>query len=245
MAGNRISFSEVWKQMIEILNKEELAEAALIVRLIWFRRNNLLHENSYSPPGLIIQAAKKEMKDFKEATGKPQINLVHNSDQTLSLWKKPPENFYKLNWGTATDKGAAKVGIGAIIRDSNGQVIGSLQATRQLTSDQFTAESYALLIATTFSKEIGTTAVIVEGETQKVLNLLGSGATDWSQGGLLVEEAKAILNSCLSWSANLVNKEANKAASSLARNALVLYEDLCELEEISNCILSTVLSEMM
>ncbi|XP_042983177.1 uncharacterized protein LOC122312594 [Carya illinoinensis] len=245
MAGNKTSFNEIWRQMIKYLKEEELAEALITARLIRFRRNNLIHKKSYTPPGSIIQAAKMEMKNFKEAMDKPQTNQIYIASQTISSWKKPPNDSYKLNWDAAIDKATAKVGIGAIIRDSHGQVIGTLQATRPLKIDLFIAESYALLIASTFCKENGISAVIMEGETQKVINILRNEVTDWSQGRLLIEEAKSILNSCPTWSANHVKKEANKAACTLARNALLLYEDLYELEEIPSCILSTVHSEIM
>ncbi|XP_042956302.1 uncharacterized protein LOC122292147 [Carya illinoinensis] len=245
MAGNRTSFSEIWSQMVKNLKKEDLAEAAITARLIWFIRNTLIHGNSFTPPGLIIQAAKMEMKNFKEATDKPQFNPRCTSGQTFELWKKPPEGSYKLNWSARIDKATARVGIRAIIRDPSGQVIGTLQATRSLRTDQFTAESYALLIASSFYKESGISTVIVEGESQKEINILRYEVTDWSQGDLIIEEAKDVLSSCLSWSANLAKKEANNAACILAKNALLMCEDVYELEEISNCTLSTVLSEMM
>ncbi|XP_042974751.1 uncharacterized protein LOC122306389 [Carya illinoinensis] len=127
MAGKRSSFREIWSQMVKNLKKEDLAEAAIIARLIWFRRNTLIHENSFTPLGLIIQAAKMEMKNFKEAMKKPQSSPRCTSGQTFNLWKKPPEGSYKLNWSAGIDKATARVGFGAIIRDPNGQVIGTLR----------------------------------------------------------------------------------------------------------------------
>lgn len=48
-----------------------------------------------------------------------------------------------------------KIGFGMIIRDHQGQVIGTLRALRNLRGNPFDAELHDLLLATIFCKELG------------------------------------------------------------------------------------------
>lgn len=76
----------------------------------------------------------------------------------------------------------------------------------------------------------------MEGDALQVVDNLRKASTDWSQGGLLIDDPKRVVNPCTSCSISNVKSESNKVAYSLARNALLLHGDLHELEETPNCI---------
>jgi hypothetical protein len=54
--------------------------------------------------------------------------LVATRDRAVSClsaavrWKPPPSGFYKINWDAGVDKQKGKLGIGFIVRDSQGKV---------------------------------------------------------------------------------------------------------------------------
>lgn len=92
---------------------------------------------------------------------------------------------------------------------------------------------------------MGIQKLIMEGDALQVVNNLSKNKTNWSQGGLLIEDAKILLNSFVSWPAHHTKREANKKAHNLDRDALKLHEDLYDMEEVPSYIRSTILSEMM
>lgn len=101
------------------------------------------------------------------------------------------------------------------------------------------------MLAAIFCQNMGIKEVVMGGDTLQMVNNLSKTTNDWSQGGLMIEDAKNILNCFASWFANHIKRYANKVAHCLARNALKLHENLYDLEEISTCIQSTIFREMM
>lgn len=52
-----------------------------------------------------------------------------------------------MNWDASVNETMGLIGIGAIIRNCNGLVHGTLRARRNLRISPFTAEAYAMLLA--------------------------------------------------------------------------------------------------
>lgn len=99
------------------------------------------------------------------------VSKLNNRDATnldpihVSIkWKKPPPKFFKVNCNFTCDQRKQKLCLGALIRNSEGMVVGLLQATRGFNDNPFTVEALALLLATQFCKETGITQIIVEGD---------------------------------------------------------------------------------
>lgn len=85
--------------------------------------------------------------------------------------------------------------------------------------------------------------LIVEGGAIRVINLLKEETEDWSQGGIIVAEAKSLLNSYSSWSTNHVRRTANQAAHLLAREAAVFNVNCIELEHVPHGIRHVIAEE--
>lgn len=65
----------------------------------------------------------------------------------------------------------------------------------------------------------------------------------WSQGRVLLQDAKTLCNSFAQWSINHVNRTTNNATHNLAKNVIYLEEDLSELKVISKCISHTIIMD--
>lgn len=53
------------------------------------------------------------------------VPSVHSPSQ----WQKPIPGFMKLNWDVACNNSIQRLGLGAIVHDVNGMVIGSLHCS--------------------------------------------------------------------------------------------------------------------
>lgn len=87
-------------------------------------------------------------------------------------------SFLKLNWDASCDAKSGKIEIGTIICNSERKVIGSMQASRNLITNHFIAEAYAMLVAVQFCQDSGLNHLILEGDALQVVNLLAQENTD-------------------------------------------------------------------
>lgn len=115
-----------------------------------------------------------------------------------------------------------------------------LKLLDNLNDNSFTAEAYGLLAAAIFCKELNLTNIILEGDALQVVNMVNNAVTNWSLGGLLIEDARKVLNSFTTWLVIHTSRGTNMAAHFLAKDALNLNEDMYILEDFHQCIQSTV-----
>ncbi|XP_042988591.1 uncharacterized protein LOC122316117 [Carya illinoinensis] len=212
------------------LQEEELMEVAVICHSLWTGRNGFIHGKGFMHPNQVLSKAFDEIEAYKSSQNHQGSCPTSHGEGLASVWIQPPAGYYKLNWDIAINTTWGLVGIGAILRDHMGRSIGTLQARRELNLNLFSGEAYALMM--------------VEGDAVQVIRLLSGSSLDCSYAGLIVEDAKRELNTFANWSAIHTRREGNKAAHTLARNALTLSDDLLELELTPVCIQQIVRSEL-
>lgn len=127
-----------------------------------------------------------------------------------------------------------------MIRNHEAQVIGTLRAARTLNCNPFVAESIALLMVFQLYRDIGLHSIQLEGDALQVVRLLKHNLSDWSESGLLIQDAYQLLNSFAHWSVHHVNWDYSFAAHCLAKDALRCIADVIELEEIPLCIVNVL-----
>lgn len=66
----------------------------------------------------------------------------------------------------------------------------------------------------------------MEGDAIQVVKLLEEDNLDWIQWGILIQDAKELLNSFANWFASHVRREANQVTHLLARDATNLDVDI-------------------
>ncbi|XP_042944732.1 uncharacterized protein LOC122278619 [Carya illinoinensis] len=206
--------------MTERLHKHELDEAGMIARQIWTKRNEFIHDKGFRHPNSVIYKAISDLRLFKRA-----VTITESAK-----WRKPIEGKYKLNWDASINDSRGLIGIGTIIRDSYGRVLGTLRARRNMKLSPFAAEAYALMIAVLFSKEASFSEVHLEGDSLQVVEKLKKPAEDWSLGGLMIEDIKIVLRSFVLWTVCHTGRDANMVAHMLAKDAILSEVDHYDLK---------------
>ncbi|XP_042944551.1 uncharacterized protein LOC122278428 [Carya illinoinensis] len=221
-----------------------MEEVGSIMRLIWTRRNEVVHGKEFRHPNSIIHKAQDDLTCYKMVKHNPLNGRVAKPTRRLQSWTTPPEGLYKLNWDVAINQPLNQIGIGAIIRDYNGQVFGTIRARRNLNLFPFTVEAYAMMMAVIFCKEASFHSVLFEGDSLKVVERMQKTVKDWSQGGLIIEDTKLVLQDFVNWKFCHTKRDSNMATHLLAKNALLTDCDLYELEVIPFCIRHAVLLDI-
>lgn len=63
---------------------------------------------------------------------------------------------------------------------------------------------------------------------------------DWSEGGLLVQDAHALCNLSARWSVCYMKRSGNVAVHELAKDATKLESDLIDLLSIPHCVIAAM-----
>ncbi|XP_042962379.1 uncharacterized protein LOC122296642 [Carya illinoinensis] len=170
-------FLDIWSLLVKNLDATELEDTAVVLKRIWSRRNELYHGKGFTHPTRLYQQAIEEVSIFRESllTDKGTRKQVGSAELR---WVKPVQNSYKLNWDAAIRAKEGRVGIGVIVRDYQGQVVGTVRAQRPLRGTPFDGEAYGLLVAAEFCRDLGLQQVCLEGDAKRVVDGLLSKAVD-------------------------------------------------------------------
>src|SRR4051812_10993501 len=92
-------------------------------------------------------------------------------DHRLIVWRKPDPPFVNLNIDGASKSNHGEAGIGGLFRDSNGQFILGFASYLGNASSMLT-ESKALLLGLYFAKELGTSNLWIESDSEILVKYL-------------------------------------------------------------------------
>ena len=115
-------------------------------------------------------------------------------------WSPPPKDHYKVNFNATFFAEIRSVGVGVVVRDCDGQIIGALR--QNIGSVQFVemAEALAARRAVRFATELCVFQVIIEGDCSRVIAALKGFGCCCTLFGHIIDECKRIggtLRSCL------------------------------------------------
>lgn len=230
--------------LMEKLNKLELSEAAFIFKYIWFRRNAYVYHKGFNHPNLILHQAKDDFSAYITVNSR----LLYSSNSTQAVqattrWLKPPIDMVKVNWDAAFTHTEQIAGVGVIIQNHEGLVLGTVHSRRQLNSDAYVIECYAFFFAVQFYIDAGFSNLIFKSDAQKVVKEVLADELNWSTGAFLIQNAKFLLCSLGHQSIQHAHKEANVVAHVLAWEAIVSNVESFDLENVSDCIKDIVTTE--
>lgn len=94
---NCFSFQGIWDYLVTHLNQKELMEVAMIVRLLWFRRNEFVHGKGFMDPNLLIEKAKRKLELYGNIQTYIDPGRGRGSQHSNVSWVKPPPGMYKFN----------------------------------------------------------------------------------------------------------------------------------------------------
>ncbi|XP_075641907.1 uncharacterized protein LOC142613431 [Castanea sativa] len=154
-----------------------------------------------------------------------------NTPQQTMGWQPPQSAQYKLNFDAAIYTDMGRSGVGAIIRNENGEVMAALSAMGPFVQDSEEAEIVACRIALEFAIDAGFSDLVVEGDNVNVMRAIAWKCMDNSRLGMVIEDIHCLISG-LRWSSvSCVKRSANTAAHYLARFARNVSDELVWIED--------------
>jgi hypothetical protein len=174
---------------------------------------------AFSSPKALLRAAQDQHKIFTMVAKPHGRQVVGPSKMLATPWQKPPEGLIKVNWDEAVDGGRKVIGMGAIVRDSDGTVLAMMCDTMLFVQDPVLAEALAARRAIELCLLLGIRKIILEGDALQVVHALQVSNRGPSVIGPIVEDARYLCRRFLDFEVRYVHIGANGEAHRLAKLA--------------------------
>ncbi|KAK9992134.1 hypothetical protein SO802_027119 [Lithocarpus litseifolius] len=122
-------------------------------RRVWSRTTNGVFT--------IFEASRHYLVEFQSHCNSPQTHQPHAPNS----WRPPPPGWYKTNVDGAVFKERGQCGIGVLIRNDKGQIMGALSETLPYPLGALETEAKAAKIGIIFSWELGLREIILKGDS--------------------------------------------------------------------------------
>ena len=140
-------------------------------------------------------------------------------------------------------KEEGRIGLGAVIRDHNGNLLAARSVTKIGIIEPIAAEAMAAILAFQLSSELGVSNVWLEGDANMIVKAVESTEVNWSHTGHLIDDIRTILRRFPRWRISHVGREFNQAAYGLARLAKMQSIDRLWRTDYPECIRGILIAE--
>ncbi|KAK2659019.1 hypothetical protein Ddye_005552 [Dipteronia dyeriana] len=154
-----------------LLSCEDLELLCIILWRVWYRRNSLVFKSATLLDKDIVPWAIAFLDEFRLANERVRGGL--EGDRTNAIvWQPPCFGFYKVNVDAALPTSHGVVGIGIIVRDSQGQVLGASAQKIMARYPPHVAEAVGILKGIQFVRNVGLWPCVLESDALSVVNLV-------------------------------------------------------------------------
>ncbi|CAN1779651.1 Putative ribonuclease H protein At1g65750 [Linum perenne] len=215
------SFDDRLQSFLRYPVEEIRTKVATVLWGLWKERNRRVWSNEACTARTATHLALDDVANWiaAQSSNTAPARPVHPA---CGKWHAPPAGSLKRNTDVGFLATENKMGIGIVLRDSDGQVLGYKQ---QYGIGQWTpreGEAAALLIAMRWVAEEGHTDVIFESDAEVIRNALTDPEEDLSEFGCLIAQCRDFLQSFPHFRVQVVRRNRNQIAHLLARQSFSL-----------------------
>ncbi|PON76779.1 Ribonuclease H-like domain containing protein [Trema orientale] len=151
------------------LSKQDFELWSVISWLIWRDRNLIFHGGAARLPRSLLEDADCWLREFQHLVGSNKISASQTMANCDKKWTAPTMGQLKLNVDVVVTSSSGFIGIGAVVRDCHGIVLGtsSLKFAGHLSS--FLAEYVAVREGIKFAIDYGLSPGVIETDAQNVV----------------------------------------------------------------------------
>lgn len=197
---------------------------------LWNNRNAVKHEGKCKPAKCIARDMALYVDEFRQAVRSP-LSTLARPPSVRNSWRPPKAGWYKINVDGAVFKEIGCCGIGVVIRNEIGLIMGAMSKKLPFPLGALEVEARAAEEGVALARDLGLGEIIIEGDTTIITNALSSQSTPPSSIQKVVEGTKSVLQECTAWEVNHVNRCNNFAAHLLAQYARVVSDSVVWVED--------------
>ncbi|KAI9153574.1 hypothetical protein LWI28_013317 [Acer negundo] len=148
-----------------------------------------------------------------------------------------------MNCATAFDRQMENTGIGVLVKDSEGEVLGCCSQTLETILSMNVAHHLTIQKGIQFGVDYGFLLNVFEMDDAKVIDWINNGSHSDSEFGAILMEITSLTEATHGQLFRNTSKSANKATQVLSNYALGLTHDEFWLEDFPICIDRVIASE--
>lgn len=185
---------------------------SMVIWALWNRRNYI----RLAKEAISLGQAQDRIKEF--SVQQPSTPLAKSN--AAASWQPPARSWYKVNFDGALFEKDQCAGISVVIRNDQGLVMASLSQRIPLPFTVIEVEALAARRAVEFAADIGLDRVIVEGDSQVLIDSIKSNRHSLAQFGHIVRDVQYMASQFFNeFSFSHACRLGNTVAHSLARRA--------------------------
>ena len=155
----------------------------------------------------------------------PKIN------QSLQRWSPPPPNWYKVNVDRAVFKEQGSIGVGVVIRNAQGEVVGAMSKKISRPLGVIEVEARAMEVGILFAWDLGLKNIVAEGDSLAVVQALKGRIIPAISIQKVTEGISWWLKKFDNWKILHARRSSNTAAHLMAKEAKSILESVIWVEE--------------
>uniref|UniRef100_A0A803NY29 RNase H type-1 domain-containing protein n=1 Tax=Cannabis sativa TaxID=3483 RepID=A0A803NY29_CANSA len=250
---------DIFSSLAAVHTNTELERILCIMWSIWTERNKEIHGTKPKSTSIICSFADHYVNQYINSTLQPQgfdsNGLPHpqptgaksiSTTQTEPIkWTHPPAGCLKLNVDAAFDEDGSVIGVGAVVRDYFGDVVGAFSKSLPGCYSPKEMEAMGLIHSLQWILSNQMHIDYIETDSLIVANAINKHPSV-GQVSLfydLIDDISLLLSSFPRVSISHVKRDANKAAHGLARFALRLDNTCSWLGEIPSPIHTVIVMD--
>jgi hypothetical protein len=210
-------FTDVIGSFISDLQTPVIEIAFTTAWALWKARNETVWEAKVPGVDAICQEAVALASDFLEA--KSKVMVTTGGLGGPFRWQRPPADVWKLNMACHSSSISSRIGLGILIRDSEGAVMAVLEDSLMRNNELLQVHAKAVLVALKFAYDVGLRFLLVEVENQELCSLIQAGSPCFDPIGVIVDDICSWIPLFSSICFGVSKKICNKAAQALATEA--------------------------
>ena len=187
------AYHDIFLLFESLLDRLSIAEFELFLVqawLIWNQRNAIVHGGQIKDPKWLKKRAADYLEEYRMA--QEQLTLP-STTQPKNTWQPPPPSVYKLNFDAAIFAELQCSGLGAIIRNSDGEVMAAMSVKGPSINSSEEAKALACRRAIEFSMEVGFSELLIEGDNATVMKAVSSSSGNHSLLGHIYADIQCYL----------------------------------------------------
>ncbi|XP_075665698.1 uncharacterized protein LOC142635428 [Castanea sativa] len=206
----------------------------------WNNRNTVTHGGRSKDMEGLIQSVASYVAEIKEV----KITQSRGNSVSTHCWSPPKHGWYKVNTDGAVFKETGSCGIGVVIRNEKGQIMGALCRRLEVPLGALEVEAMAVEEGVHFARDLCLNQIVVESDSLGVVNSLCNPGMSQSSIRKVVEGTRLDLRCFEAWEVVHTRRGCNTAAHILARNAKFVNNSVIWVEDIPPMIVDQVINDV-
>nr|POE55393.1 putative ribonuclease h protein [Quercus suber] len=185
-------FADLLELVFSLRDRTDVNLLCIIMWQIWNRRNSARVGDSIVEYHHIRAKAEAFLLDFQSAQVLEQrLSTVYAS---AGRWRPPSPPLYKINFDGALFSDLGTAGLGVVIRDWRGQVVGALAERIPIPKSAATVKALACRRALHFANEFRISEFVCEGDAEVIIKALLSNEAAHPEYGHVLQDSLVLAN---------------------------------------------------